>query len=88
MAKVKEITVSVKRTIGLPGYSSIGKEAFVTMTVDGPDDSNHVYRYAWKLVNDQVNGELKKYLDPDWINDDKAAGVQRKPVVKKEGGLF
>ena len=70
MAKIKEITVSTKRTIGLPGYSSVGKEAFVTLSLDEGEDYKKVYRHAWKLVEDQVKEQLRSFIDPDWIDED------------------
>jgi len=69
MASIKEITVSTKRTQGLPGYSSITKEALVTLSLEEKEDYQEVFKHAWELVNQQVEKELVKYVDPDWIND-------------------
>lgn len=76
MAIVKELTVSKSRTVGLPGYSSIKAEAFITLELDEGEDYNNVYKHAWKVVDDQIFDRLKDYLpadeDPgqDWLRKD------------------
>jgi len=85
MAKIKELTVSTGKTIGLPGYSSIKAEAFVTLSLEDGESYDTVYKYAWELVESQVKKQLKDYIDPDWIaKDDETVKEQRKniPSVK------
>ncbi len=65
MAKVKEITVSRGRTVGLPGFSSIKAEAFITLTIDEGEDYETVYKHAWKTVDKQISDELSQYIGAD-----------------------
>jgi hypothetical protein len=77
MPKVKEITVTSKRTVGLPGYSSISKDASITVTIEDGDKIEEVYKKAWEYVNEQVKKQLIDYVDPDWIDDDSVLGINR-----------
>jgi hypothetical protein len=57
--KVKEVTVSTGRKMGLPGYSSFDVTAFVTVTLDEKDILEEVYKKAWSIVEDQVTSRIK-----------------------------
>jgi hypothetical protein len=87
MAKIKEITVSTKRTQGLPGYSSISKEALVTLSLEEGEEYGNVYKHAWELVNKQVELELSSYVDPDWITnksiEEKEADIENEKLIQQ-----
>lgn len=84
MAKVKEITVTRGRTVGLPGFSSIRADASLTLTIEEDEDYEKVYQHAWHTVDKQVSDTLKEYIsadeDPDqeWLRK----GTEDVPVVK------
>lgn len=60
MAKVKEISVSTSRKLGLPGYSSLDVSALISIELDEDEDVQEAYARAWKTVEDQVVGRIKK----------------------------
>jgi len=73
--KVKEITVSTSRKLGLPGYSSFDVSAFVTVSLEKGDDVQKIYLRAWETVEKQVLSRItdkglespvaKEAQDPD-----------------------
>ncbi len=89
MIKPKEITVSISKKIGMPNYSSINLMASTTYTVDDGEDLLDAYSRAWNDVKDQIDIQEESLphdpnKDPKWMNDDKAAGVQRTKTVSTE----
>lgn len=57
--KVKEITVSTARKLGLPGYSSLDVAAAVTVTLEDGDEPTEAYKRAWDTVEGQVVGRIQ-----------------------------
>jgi len=82
--KIKEavISKSVKQTratkndFGGTDYDSV--EPSISYTIENPTDKE--IKELRQRVNEEVVQDLS--IDPAWMTDDKAAGVQRKEVSK------
>ncbi|KAA0573434.1 hypothetical protein [Azospirillum sp. Sh1] len=60
MARVKEIHVSVGRTVGLPNYGSIRFDDAEVVELEPGDDPNQVYADAYARVAGRLSAKLQQ----------------------------
>lgn len=61
MAKITQITVRNGKKMGLPGYSSVDYSAEVTVTLEEGEKYSDVIKYAWHVVETEVEKRIAQY---------------------------
>jgi len=69
--KIKEVSVGKQFKIGLPSYSNITAQCYITATLDEDDQvnerpKNHIWNNLWDEVNQQVSLQTGD-IDPTWM---------------------
>jgi hypothetical protein len=90
--KIKELTISKHRKIGLPNYSSIDFGVSITVDMDEKDQVHEISLRLQDLIQAEidhhlslyeVNAEIKEARDSRTANDPTAAWGDRKDVPSK-----
>lgn len=62
--RVKEFTVGKEMKVGLPNYSNITAQAYITFEVSEGERVN--WDEAWNIINQQIGLQVNG-VDPSWI---------------------